>query len=322
MDSMQSLDFFAEISPEIFIEEIMKLHARISNLESLRNSEEVNKLLGTLAKLCSLLPSTTDIKHFPKEVLNIRESLNNFAGQAEGLLELESSTLISLKPKPLDSVTEYPYYANYVRIASMESKILKANGMENAKKVAFVGSGAMPLSSILMASNHMESTHFDNFDINDKANEVAFVGSGAMPLSSILMASNHMESTHFDNFDINDKANEVARRIVASDAELEKRMKFETRDIMEVKERLGQYDCIILAALVGVNRKDKLKILEHIRMYMKEGGFLVVRSAKGARTFIYPCVEDRDLVNFELLTTFQPTHALVHSVLLRKKTKA
>ncbi|KAE9590227.1 putative nicotianamine synthase [Lupinus albus] len=285
MDSMQSLDFFAEISPEIFIEEIMKLHARISNLESLRNSEEVNKLLGTLAKLCSLLPSTTDIKHFPKEVLNIRESLNNFAGQAEGLLELESSTLISLKPKPLDSVTEYPYYANYVRIASMESKILKANGMENAKKVAFVGSGAMPLSSILMASNHMESTHFDNFDINDKANE-------------------------------------VARRIVASDAELEKRMKFETRDIMEVKERLGQYDCIILAALVGVNRKDKLKILEHIRMYMKEGGFLVVRSAKGARTFIYPCVEDRDLVKFELLTTFQPTHALVHSVLLRKKTEA
>ncbi|KAE9590228.1 putative nicotianamine synthase [Lupinus albus] len=285
MDSIQRLDFFTEISPEIFIDEIMKLHARISNLESLRNSEEVNNLLGNLAKLCSLLPSTIDIKHFPKEVLNIRESLNNFAGQAEGLLELESSTLISLKPKPLDSVTEYPYYANYVRIAHMESKILKANGMENAKKVAFVGSGAMPLSSILMASNHMESTHFDNFDINDKANE-------------------------------------VARRIVASDAELEKRMKFETRDIMEVKERLGQYDCIILAALVGVNRKDKLKILEHIRMYMKEGGFLVVRSAKGARTFIYPCVEDRDLVNFELLTTFQPTHALVHSVLLRKKTKA
>ncbi|OIW06452.1 hypothetical protein TanjilG_05223 [Lupinus angustifolius] len=285
MDSIQSLDFFTEISPEIFIDQIMKLHARISKLESPRNSEEVNNLLGNLAKLCSLLPSTTDIKDFPEEVLNIRESLNNFASQAEGILEVESSTLISLKPKPLDSVTEYPYYANYVRIARMESKILKENGMENAKKVAFVGSGAMPLSSILMATHHMKSTHFDNFDIDENANE-------------------------------------VARRIVASDAALEKRMKFETQDIMEVKEKLGQYDCIILAALVGLNRKSKVKILGHIRMYMKEGGFLVVRSAKGARTFIYPSVEDGDLVNFELLTTFQPTHALVHSVLLRKKTKA
>ncbi|CAL0321633.1 unnamed protein product [Lupinus luteus] len=212
-------------------------------------------------------------------------STRKILNHAEGLLELESSTLISLKPKPLDSVTEYPYYAFYVRLAGMETKILKANGMENAKKVAFVGSGAMPLSSILMATHHMESTHFDNFDINDKANE-------------------------------------VARRIVASDAELAKRMKFETHDIIEVKERLGQYDCIFLAALVGVNRIAKVKILRHLRIYMKEGGFLVVRSAIGARTFIYPSVEDHDLVNFELLTTFQPTHALVHSVLLRKKTKA
>ncbi|CAL0321631.1 unnamed protein product [Lupinus luteus] len=285
MDSIQSIDFFTEISPEIFIDHIMKLHARISKLESPRNSEEENNLLGKLIKLCSLLPSTTDIKDFPQEVLNIRESLNNFASQAEGLLELESSTLISLKPKPLDSVSEYPYYAFYVRLAGMESKILKANGMKNAKKVAFVGSGAMPLSSILLASNHMQSTHFDNFDIDDKANE-------------------------------------VARRIVASDAALEKRMKFQTQDIMEVKEKLGQYDCIFMAALVGLSRKAKVEILGHIRMYMKEGGFLVLRSARGARTFIYPSLEDHDLVNFEVVTTFQPTHALVHSVFLRKKTEA
>ncbi|OIW06454.1 hypothetical protein TanjilG_05225 [Lupinus angustifolius] len=284
MESFQSFYFDTEISAEIFIDQIMKLHASISKLESLRISEEVKSLLGNLAKLCTLLPSTIDIKAFPQEVLSIRESLNNFVSQAEGLLELEFSTLISHKPNPLKYLTEYSYYAHYVRITSIESKILKENGIGNAKKVAFVGSGAMPLSSILMATNHMESTHFDNFDIDENANE-------------------------------------VARRIVASDAALEKRMKFETQDIMEVKEKLGQYDCIILAALVGMNREDKVKILGHIRMYMKEGGILIVRSAKGARTFIYPYVEDHDFVNFQLLTTFQPRHALVHSV-LRKKPKA
>ncbi|KAE9590229.1 putative nicotianamine synthase [Lupinus albus] len=279
----QSFYFDTEISPEIFIDQIMKLHASISEQESPMNSEKVKSLLANLSNLCTLLPSTIDIKAFPEEVLNIRESLNNFVSEAEGLLELEFSTFIAHKPKPLQYLTQYCYYANYVRIASIESKILKENGMENAKRVAFVGSGAMPLSSILMATHHMESTHFDNFDIDDKANE-------------------------------------VARRIVASDAELEKRMKFETQDIMEVKEKLGQYDCIFLAALVGMNREEKVKILGHIRMYMKEEGLLVVRSAKGARTFIYPSVEDCDFVDFELLATFQPKHALVHSV-IRKKPK-
>ncbi|CAL0321635.1 unnamed protein product [Lupinus luteus] len=275
--------FDTKISTEIFIDQIMKLHASISEQESPMNSEKIKSLLANLSKLCTFLPTTIDIKALPKEVLSIRESLNNFVSQAEGLIELEFSTFIAHKPKPLQYLTEYCYYANYVRIVSIESKILKENGMENAKKVAFVGSGAMPLSSILMATHHMKSTRFDNFDIDDKANE-------------------------------------VARRIVASDAELEKRMKFETQDIMEVKEKLGQYDCIFLAALVGMNREAKVKIVEHIRMHMKEGSLFVVRSAKGARTFIYPSLEDHDFVHFELLTTFQPRHALVHSV-LRKKPK-
>ncbi|KAL5079168.1 hypothetical protein RYX36_007589 [Vicia faba] len=63
-----------------------------------------------------------------------------------------------------------------------------------------------------------------------------------------------MESTQFDNFDIDEKANEAASKIVVSDKALEKRMKFVTQDVMEVKERLGEYDCIFLAALVGISR--------------------------------------------------------------------
>ncbi|PRQ37458.1 putative nicotianamine synthase [Rosa chinensis] len=127
-----------------------------------------------------------------------------------------------------------------------------------------------------------------------------------MPLTSIVMATHHMKSTHFDNFDIDDKANEVACRIVASDTELEKRMKFETRDIMKVRERLAEYDCIFLVALVGMYKEDKVKILRHIRKYMKEGSFLLVRSAKGSRAFLYPVIQEHDLLGFELLTIFHP----------------
>ncbi|KAJ0030305.1 hypothetical protein Pint_14158 [Pistacia integerrima] len=62
------------------------------------------------------------------------------------------------------------------------------------------------------------------------------------------------EATSLDNFDIDEAANNVARRIVATDLELEKRMKFLICDIMEVKEKLGEYDCILLAALAVLTK--------------------------------------------------------------------
>ncbi|KAJ6937368.1 hypothetical protein NC652_011883 [Populus alba x Populus x berolinensis] len=182
----------------------------------------------------------------------MRESLINLCGHAEGLLELEFAT------------------------------ILNESGVLQPKKVAFVGSGPMPLTSFIMATHHMKFTHFDNFDIDEAAND-------------------------------------VARQIVASDVELEKRMKFETADIMEVKEKLGEYDCIFLAALVGMSKVDKVKILGHIRKYMKEGGVLLVRSAKGARAFLYPVVEEQDVLGFELLSVFHPTNDVINSVVLLRK---
>ncbi|XP_027344375.1 nicotianamine synthase-like [Abrus precatorius] len=284
MASFQSFNFEAQIPAELLIAQIMQLHASISKLESLRPSKQVNSLFTHLVNLCTL-PSSIDIEALPQEVKIMRENLIKLCGHAEGLLELEFSTFISLTPKPLNNLTLFPYYGNYVKLANLENKILEENGVVNSKKVAFVGSGPMPLTSIIMATHHMESTHFDNFDIDEKANE-------------------------------------MARKIVASDATLERRMKFETQDIMEVRERLGQYDCIFLAALVGMSREAKNKILGHIRRYMKEGGVLLVRSAKGARAFLYPIVEEHDMVNFEVLSIFHPTNDVINSVVLLRKPKA
>ncbi|XP_004488704.1 nicotianamine synthase-like [Cicer arietinum] len=282
--NFQTFNFETQIPQELLISQIMQIHATISKLESLRPSKQVNTLLNHLVKLC-ILPSSIDIESLPQEVKTMRESLIPLCGKAEELLELEFSTFISLTPNPIKNLTIFPYYGNYVKLANYETKILKENGVMHAKKVAFIGSGPMPLSSIIMAMHHMESTHFDNFDIDEKANE-------------------------------------VASKIVASDKSLEKRMKFVTQDIMEVKEKLGQYDCIFLAALVGMSRGEKVKILGHIRKYMKEGSVLVVRSAKGSRAFLYPIVEENDMVDFEVLTIFHPMDDVINSVILLRKPKA
>lgn len=266
---------------ELLIARIMQIHASICKLESLRPSKQVNSLFTQLVKLC-ILPSSIDIRNLTEDVQLMRESLINLCGRAEGLLELEFSSFLANIPQPLHHLNLFPYYENYVKLAGLEYKILYENGVVQPKKVAFVGSGPMPLTSIVMATHHMLSTHFDNFDIDESAND-------------------------------------AARRIVASEAELERRMKFETYDIMEVREKLGEYDCIFLAALVGMNKEEKVKILGHVRKYMKSGGILLVRSAHGARGFLYPVVDEDDLLGFEVLSIFHPTNEVINSVVLVRK---
>ncbi|KAJ0091130.1 hypothetical protein Patl1_14297 [Pistacia atlantica] len=199
----------------------------------------------------------------------MRQSLILLCGRAEGLFELEFASFITKLPQPLNNLNLFPYYGNYVKLANLEYSILSQNGVVKPKKVAFVGSGPMPLTSLIMASHHMKSTHCDNFDIDEAANH-------------------------------------VARKIVSSDAEFEKMMKFLTCGIMEVKEKLGEYDC-------------RVKILGHIRKYMEYGGVLLVRSANGARAFFYPVVEENELMAFEVLSIFHPTNDVINSVVLVRK---
>ncbi|EXB52184.1 Nicotianamine synthase [Morus notabilis] len=231
----------------------MQLHASILKLESLRPSKQVNTLFTQLVNLCTL-PCSIDVKDLPQE----------------------------LQAKPINNLNLFPYYNNYVKLANLEHNILVKNGVLKPKNVAFVGSGPMPLTSLVLAMNHMKFTHFDNYDFDEKANS-------------------------------------LARKIVASDVELEKRMKFVTKDVMEVKEKLGEYDCIFLAALVGMNKEKKVKVLGNVRKYMKEGGILLVRSVKGPRAFLYPVVEEHAFVGFEVLDIFHPSDEVVNSIILVRK---
>lgn len=281
MTSLQQSNFETEVPAELLIARITQIHASICKLESLRPSKQANALLTQLVKLCTL-PSSIDISAIPQDAQIMRQSLINLCGQAEGLLEFEFATFLTKIPYPMNNLNLFPYYGNYVKLANLEYTILTENGVLQPKKVAFVGSGPMPLTSFVLATNHMKYTSFDNFDIDDSANN-------------------------------------VAQQIVGSVVELEKRMKFKTRDIMEVKEELREYDCIFLAALVGMNKESKVNIIEHIRKYMKEGGFLLIRSANGAKAFLYPVVEEDDLPGFEVLSIFHPTDDVINSVVLVRK---
>ncbi|KAL6001928.1 hypothetical protein ACLOJK_040492 [Asimina triloba] len=266
---------------DLLIANVVKIHASISKLESLRPSQHVKSLFTQLVKLCTL-PSPIDVRSLPPELQNMRESLIILCGRAEGLLELEFAVFMTKIPHPLDHLNIFPYHANYVELAGLEYQLLHDNGSAQPKRVAFVGSGPMPLTSIVMATRHMKATHFVNYDMDETAND-------------------------------------LAGRLVATDAELACRMKFKTSDVMDVREELGEFDCIFLAALVGMRKEEKVRIVEHIRKYMKSGGILLVRSANGARGFLYPIVEAEDLHDLEILSIFHPTSEVINSIVIARK---
>eukprot|EP01018_Ginkgo_biloba_P031963 Gb_09055 [translate_table: standard] len=271
-----------EISSEFLVEHIVQLYAKISKLESLRPSISVNALFTQLVHLCTM-PICIDVNELSKDVKEIRYHLIRLCAEAECLLETHFAVLIGQLPQPLSQLHLFPYYSNYINLALLEFKTLSDNGIPLPSKLAFVGSGPMPLSSIVLARHHMPSTLIENFDIDPEANS-------------------------------------MGTRLVTDDPDLSERMSFHTSDINSVRgDKLAEYDVIIVAALVGMERKQKMKIVERLATHMKPGAALLLRSAHGARSFLYPIVEEEDLVGFNLLCVVHPTNDVINSIILALK---
>ncbi|GJT85982.1 nicotianamine synthase, S-adenosyl-L-methionine-dependent methyltransferase [Tanacetum coccineum] len=101
----------------------------------------------------------------------------------------------------------------------------------------------------------------------------------------------------------------------SADHDLSKRMVFHTSDIMDVTDDLKNYDVIFLAALVGMNIDDnKNKVIQHLAKYMAPGAILMLRSAHGARAFLYPVVDPNVLHGFNVLSIFHPDDDVINSV--------
>nr|XP_018918124.1 PREDICTED: nicotianamine synthase-like [Bemisia tabaci]XP_018918125.1 PREDICTED: nicotianamine synthase-like [Bemisia tabaci] len=266
---------------ESLLQKITDLHDQISNLESLEPSEDTNHLFTQLVLTC-LSPITIDIRNLPRKIQETRSNLIRLCSEAESLLESHYAKIISSFDNPIDNLHVFPYYSNYLKLCHQEFTILKRHQTHAPKKVAFVGSGPLPLTSILLATKYLTNTVFHNFD-----------------LSSI--------------------ANLEAVRLVTSHLDLSQRMVFHSADILDVTNDLKDFDVVILAALVGMNREEKIKIIEHLAKYMAPNSILMLRSANGARAFLYPIVEPCDLRGFETLSVFHPTDDVINSVVIARK---
>ncbi|PKI32022.1 nicotianamine synthase-like [Punica granatum] len=264
------------------IRTICELHAKISSLETLSPCKDVNNLFTQLVLTC-IPPHPIEVDSLCSKVQEIRSDLIRLCGEAEGLLESHFSSLLASFDHPLDHLHLFPYYNNYLKLARLEFDLL---------------------------SQHLTC---------GAPARVAFVGSGPLPLTTLVLAANHLNDTVFHNYDIDPSANSKALRLVLPDPDLSKRVLFHTDDIMNVTTALGDYDVVFLAALVGMAEEEKVRVIAHLANHMAPGAILVVRSAHGARAFLYPVIDPSDLRGFEFLSVFHPTDDVINSVIIARK---
>ncbi|CAE6243067.1 unnamed protein product [Arabidopsis arenosa] len=268
----------------LVVKQIIDLYNQISNLESLKPSKNVDTLFGQLVSTC--LPTDTNIdvtEIHDEKVKDARSHLIKLCGEAEGYLEQHFSTILgSFEDNPLNHLHIFPYYNNYIKLGKLEFDLLAQHTTHVPTKVAFIGSGPMPLTSIVLAKFHLPNTTFHNFDIDSHANT-------------------------------------LASNLVSRDSDLSKRMIFHTTDVLNAKEGLDQYDVVFLAALVGMDKESKVKAIEHLEKHMAPGAVLMLRSAHGLRAFLYPIVDSCDLKGFEVLTIYHPSDDVVNSVVIARK---
>jgi nicotianamine synthase len=269
------------------VQKIAALHADIAKLPSLSPSPDANALFTSLVMAC-VPPNPVDVTKLSPDVQGMREELIRLCSDAEGHLEAHYADMLAAFDNPLDHLGRFPYFSNYIDLSKLEFDLL----------VRYIP-GLAP-------------------------SRVAFVGSGPLPFSSLVLAARHLPNTLFDNYDRCAAANDRARKLVRADKDLNSRMSFHTVDVANLTDELAKYDVVFLAALVGMAAEDKAKVVAHLGRHMADGAALVVRSAHGARGFLYPIVDPEDIRRggFDVLAVYHPDNEVINSVIIARKMDA
>ncbi|KAJ0975576.1 hypothetical protein J5N97_017541 [Dioscorea zingiberensis] len=270
---------------EMLIQRVTELYEEISGLSCLKPSMEVNQLFTELGTGLPP-PSSIDVNKLSNDVQEKRSKLIELCGEAEGLLESHYSTILGTFENPIEHLSIFPYYQNYIKLSLLEYTMLARHAAAPPSRVAFIGSGPLPLTSIVLAMCHLQNTSFVNYDLDSDANE-------------------------------------LAKCLIAGDRDLSARMVTRTANILSVTHELREFDIVFLAALVGMDREEKARVLAHLENYMAPGALLILRSVHGARAFLYPIIDPcRDLHGFELLSVYHPMDEVVNTVIVARKLMA
>ncbi|CAF1240685.1 unnamed protein product [Adineta ricciae] len=273
-------------------ETLIDYNKAISQLSLFNPSSEATKLFDELLKFCcstALDPSIFERMLETDLVLQaVCDQLRRSRSQYEYYLEQNLAKIYTTNPG-LNLIEQFSDDGDYHRLIEFEINMLHELGIRFSQ------------SSI------------PNDTSNILVNKIAFIGSGPIPISSILILRKYAPFADIYNIDVSHEANQLALSITKQllPGHLIERMHFITQDIgqksipIEVESILKECEIIFLAALVGHDEMTKLDILRNVVKHSKNESNLtkvqhiVIRSTDGLCQVLYPKLSPELIITLE-----------------------
>lgn len=177
-----------------------------------------------------------------------------------------------------ERLASFPYYANYEDLTRMELCAIQSVEPRILQRIAFIGSGPLPLSPLCL-TRALEREVFQG-------------GGGATPLAlkrTSFPTIRHVLNPEICNIDHDERAIEISTRLCQRLGFTDREMAFRCEAAEDPAAReLTSFDLVYIAALVGDTQQAKEDLILAVADRMQPGALLLIRSAWGLRTFLYP----------------------------------
>lgn len=267
----------------------------------LRPGPQVDAVFGRLVRLVLDVPAdeAAGVLAHPA-VRDVVPHLRALCFAGEYQLELAWAERIAVSLDPRAELARFPYVDNYRLLGGLEREVVGrlADGLAApaVERVAFVGSGPLPLTSFQLTSG--TGVRVDNLDRDATALERSRRVADALGVGGLGFR-------HVD----------VGRPSPTPGAPRAPEVDLDGASAVD----LAAYDLVVLAALVGQTPADKARVVRHLATGMAPGALLLARSARGLRTLLYPEVDVGTLAGFDVLGIVHPTDEVINSVILARK---
>lgn len=134
-------------------DEILEIHRRLSTERSLLPTERVSRLFEALVRLISPYQPTAIVNCLldDRRIRRVHKRLIEICAAGEYELEKHWAHRINSARRPKRELARFPYFSNYQSLTRLEGRLLRSFGGPGIGRVLFVGSGPLPLSSVLLA---------------------------------------------------------------------------------------------------------------------------------------------------------------------------
>ncbi|OAD68340.1 hypothetical protein PHYBLDRAFT_100442, partial [Phycomyces blakesleeanus NRRL 1555(-)] len=269
------------------VQEIEEIYYKLSKMTSLHPVAPVNDLFTRLVHIATFTynPSIVNLILLCPIIERLLNPLRILCSTAEYHLEMQWSKELGLYQAnetvtPEMILSRFIYYDNYDALTCLELGALHGVGGIMAH-IVFVGSGPLPLSSILMARKSHNIRRIDNIDMSHSATTAATELTNKLGMQDRLKHYT-IEAKDYDGYE--------------------------------------KADVIILAALVGESHEDKMEFLKFISKQMKPGALILTRSAHSLRKLLYVPIEPFHVnsCGLQTLVVSHPQNEIVNSILIAR----